>query len=135
MFQPIDRRPNDTPFDVSRLCRAVGGIASGAAIFVADARLADAPVVFINRPFTRTTGLLRDDVLGRSWTLLSTCWAAPAERAASIESGRPFVVELPNLGSDDGAPIAPFAVHALRDRADRITAYVGVGAPAARDGA
>src|SRR5271163_2396517 len=103
MFEPSDARPY-LPIDVSGLCRAVGGLEAGAAIFVADARLVDAPVVFVNRRFTRTTGLLRDDVLGRSWTLLSTAMPAPDGRAAAIVPGHPIAVDLPNLGSDGGAP-------------------------------
>jgi PAS domain-containing protein len=132
LFQPIDLRPIDAPFDVTGLRRAVGDLDTAAAIFVADARLADAPIVFVNRPFTRTTGLLRDDVLGRSWTLLSTSMPAPDGRAASIAPGRPISVDLPNLGSDDGAPTTCFTIHALHDSADRIAAYVGIAAASVR---
>jgi len=135
LFQPIDLRPIGTPFDVDGLRRACGEFAADAAIFVADARLPDAPVVFVNRPFTRATGLLRDDVLGRSWILLSTSMPAPGGRGASIAPGRPIAVDLPNLGSDDGAPTACFTVHALHDRADRIAAYVGIAAASVRDDA
>ena len=135
MLQTIDSSPIDTPFDVPGLCRAVGGLGIGAAIFIADARLPDAPVVFVNRRFTRTTGLLRDAVLGRSWTLLSTAMPAPAGRTVSIAWGWPLAVELPNLGSDDGPPTACFTVHALHDSTDRVAAYVGIATAAAPNGA
>jgi len=130
MFQPIERL-HDMPIDVLGLCRAVGKLEAGAAIFIADARLPDAPVVFVNGCFTETTGLLRDDVLGRSWTLLSTDKPPPAGPEAAIAPGRPIAVGLPNLGNDDGAPTACFTVHALRDTADMVTAYVGVASASA----
>jgi hypothetical protein len=108
------------------LCRAVGALGESAAIFVADARFPDAPVVFVNRCFTRLTGLLRDNVLGRSWTLLDTAIPTQAGRAASIAPGRPIFVELPNSGCDDDATTVCFTVHALHDDSDRVTAFVGI---------
>jgi hypothetical protein len=116
----------ETLIDVPGLDGAVGALGESAAIFVADARFPDAPVVFVNRCFTRLTGLLHDAVLGRSWTLLDTAIPTQAGRAASIMPGRPIFVELPNSGYYDDTTTVCFTIHALRDDADRLVAYVGI---------
>ncbi|MBI3517336.1 MAG: hypothetical protein HY060_25160 [Proteobacteria bacterium] len=101
------------------------------ALFIADARLPDAPIVFVNAGFTRTTGLLRQDVIGRGWQLLSTRPMA-ALPASGNWSDEPITVELPDLGGDLRGAGTPFDVHRVRDQHDDVTAYVGVsrlGAP------
>jgi hypothetical protein len=115
-----------TLIDVPGLGGAVGALGESAAIFVADALLPDAPVVFVNRCFTRVTGLLNDAVLGRSWTLLDTAIPTQAGRAPPITPGRPIFVELPNSGYYDDTTTVCFTIHALRDDAGRLAAYVGI---------
>ena len=98
------------------------GTATDAAMFIADGRLPEAPIVFVNAQFTRCTGLLSDDVLGRSWHLLSI---SPSLAPHGTPSARDAtIVELPDIGADDGGDARRFAVRTVRDGSDTITAYV-----------
>lgn len=72
------------------------------AVCVADVRSADSPLVYVNPAFTRTTGYLESDVLGRNCRFLHAGLDLPAADA-----------ELAALGSS-GAEVAA-AVQRIRD--------------------
>jgi hypothetical protein len=98
---------------------------AGTAIFIADARFPEAPVIFVNRQFSQRTGLSADDVIGRSWTLLRT--SAPDLLAGlDVHPNGPIAVELPNIGSDDRSMPTCFVVSAVRDTTDSVLAYIGM---------
>ncbi len=100
------------PASQRRLARLVPGRAPAApwsvldavdqAVCVADVRSADSPLVYVNPAFTRTTGYLESDVLGRNCRFLHAGLDVPAADA-----------ELAALGSS-GAEVAA-AVQRIRD--------------------
>jgi hypothetical protein len=99
---------------------------SDTAIFIADARLPEAPVIFINRQFSQLTGLSANDVLGRSWTLLRTSASDLLVEPGARDADGPMAVELPNIGSDDRSMPTRFMVSTVRDTTDSVLAYIGM---------
>jgi PAS domain S-box-containing protein len=76
---------------------------SGQAIAIADHRLPDAPLVFVNAAFETLTGYASDEVLGRNCRFLQAPDVDPAARAlvrSALAEKRPVTVEIRNARKD-----------------------------------
>ncbi len=110
------------------LRRALAATTSGVAI--ADMRLPDQPLVYVNEAFEALAGLSRDDVLGRNCRFLQspdTDPAAVARIRAAIDRGEECRETILNLRGPDREPwwneihLAP-----VFDSADVLVQYIGV---------
>ena len=102
---------------------------SGTGFMLADPRLADFPLVYVNQSFLAITGYTADEVLGRNCRFLQGRDTDPGpidKLRRAIADGRPATVELRNYRKD-GTPfwnevhIAP-----VRDDRGEVVRYVGV---------
>jgi PAS domain S-box-containing protein len=102
---------------------------SGIGFTLADPRLPDMPLVYVNQSFQAITGYTADEVLGRNCRFLQGRGTDPGpveKLRRAIADGRPATVELRNYRKD-GTPfwnevhIAP-----VRDDHGEIVRYVGV---------
>jgi PAS domain S-box-containing protein len=78
-------------------------IQSGQAIAIADHRLPDDPLVFVNAAFEKLTGYASDEILGRNCRFLLAPDADPATRAlvrSALAEKRPVTVEIRNARKD-----------------------------------
>ena len=76
---------------------------SGQAIAIADHRLTDDPLIFVNAAFEKLTGYASDEVLGRNCRFLQAPDADPATRALvrdALAENRPVTVEIRNARKD-----------------------------------
>ncbi len=77
--------------------------ATTVSIVITDARLSDNPIVWVNEGFTRTTGYLASEAIGRNPRFLQGPETDPAEIAEmrqSIAEARPSMVTLINYRAD-----------------------------------
>ena len=102
---------------------------SGIGFTLADPRLPDFPLVYVNQSFLAITGYTADEVLGRNCRFLQGRDTDPGpidKLRRAIADGRPATVELRNYRKD-GTPfwnevhIAP-----VRDDRGEVVRYVGV---------
>lgn len=73
---------------------------------ITDARLADNPIVAVNRAFCDLTGYQRDEIVGRNCRFLAGPDTEPAAQAIlrqAVAQGRPALVELTNHRKDGSA--------------------------------
>ncbi len=77
--------------------------ATTVSVVITDARLPDNPIVWVNAGFTRTTGYLADEAIGRNPRFLQGPETDPAvitEMRESIAEARPSMVTLVNYRAD-----------------------------------
>jgi PAS domain S-box-containing protein len=109
------------------LDRAVGASSQG--IIVADARLADVPVIYASPGCERLTGYPAEALVGKNCRMLQGPDTDPASRLElreAIGEGRSCTVELLNYRKD-GTPFwNHVAISPVRDAGGRLTHFVGV---------
>lgn len=107
--------------------RALDAAAEG--VTIADARLPDRPLIYVNEGFERMTGYAPEDVLGRNCRFLQgsdTDAAAVAEIRAALEQCRDCVVEVLNYRRD-GTPFwNRLSISPLRNAAGEVTHFIGI---------
>ncbi len=77
--------------------------ATAVSIVITDARLPDNPIVWVNEGFTRTTGYLASEAIGRNPRFLQGAETDPtavAEMGQSISAAQPSMVTLINYRAD-----------------------------------
>lgn len=122
-------RMKDIPHEaLSRLKdRALSAAAEG--ITIADARLPDRPLIYINAGFERLTGYSREDVLGRNCRFLQgagTDEETVAEVRHAVEQARACTVEILNY-RQDGTPFwNRLAVTPVKDFSGEVTHFIGI---------
>ncbi len=107
--------------------RALG--AAGEGIVIADARLPDMPLIYVNPAFEAVTGYSRAETLGRNCRFLQgedTDGAALAAIREAIAERRGVVVELLNYRKD-GTPFwNRLSITPVQDAAGKVTHFIGV---------
>ncbi len=107
--------------------RALSATAEG--ITIADARLADRPLIYVNAGFERLTGYPREAVLGRNCRFLQgagTDADTISELRDSIEAARECTVEILNYRKD-GTPFwNRLSITPVRDAAGEVSHFIGV---------
>jgi PAS domain S-box-containing protein len=98
-------------------------------VTISDPRLPDAPLVFVNTAFCRTTGYARDEVLGRNCRFLQGPDTEPDvldELRRCLADGAPFQGTLTNYRRDGTRFLNRLHIAPVRDAAGEIIAHVGV---------
>lgn len=107
--------------------RALDVAAEG--ITIADARLPDRPLIYVNEGFQRMTGYAVSEVLGRNCRFLqgtSTDPAATAEIRAALAEHRACVLEILNHRKD-GTPFwNRLSITPVRNAAGEVTHFIGI---------
>jgi len=107
--------------------RALDVAAEG--VTIADARLADRPLIYINEGFERLTGYSVAETLGRNCRFLQgpgTDPAAVAEIRAAVDEKRACVVEILNYRRD-GTPFwNRLSITPVRSERGEVTHYIGI---------
>jgi len=107
--------------------RALATAAEG--ITIADARLPDMPLIYVNDGFERITGHRASDVLGRNCRFLQgpdTDPDAAEEIRSAIREQRPCLVEILNYRIDGSPFWNRLSITPVRDAAGTVTHYIGV---------
>jgi diguanylate cyclase (GGDEF)-like protein/PAS domain S-box-containing protein len=125
---PLARAAADVPAGEALLLEALGATPSGVA--VADLRLPDQPLVYVNPAFERLAGLPREQLLGRNCRFLQgadTDPAAVARIRAAVDAGEECRETVLNVRGPDRTPwwnelhLAP-----VRDADGTVVQYIGV---------
>ncbi|HOQ89448.1 MAG TPA: SpoIIE family protein phosphatase [Candidatus Hydrogenedentes bacterium] len=98
-------------------------------ITVADMRLPDQPLVYVNDGFLRLTGYSREEVIGRNCRFLQGGMASRETVRAireALDAGREIEVELKNVRKDGTTFWNRLSLTPLRDQSGTVTHYVGV---------
>jgi len=107
--------------------RALDAAAEG--ITIADARLPDQPLIYVNKGFERLTGYPADGVLGRNCRFLQGDSSDPStvsDIRHAIQEGRECVVELLNYRKD-GTPFwNRLSITPVTDDSGEVTHFIGV---------
>ena len=107
--------------------RALDVAAEG--ITIADARMADRPLIYVNEGFERLTGYSVAETLGRNCRFLQgpgTDPVAVAEIRAAVDEKRACVVEILNYRRD-GTPFwNRLSITPVRDGVGEVTHYIGI---------
>ena len=109
------------------LDRAVAASSNG--IIITGPNLPDAPIIYVNPAFERTTGYSRDEVLGRNCRFLQKGerdQSAIQELRDAIKAGRECRVVLKNYKKDGTLFWNELYVSPVHDEEDRLTNFVGV---------
>jgi PAS domain S-box-containing protein len=107
--------------------RALDAAAEG--ITIADARLPDQPIIYVNEGFERLTGLPAEEVLGRNCRFLQgekTDSATVAEIRRAVNEGRECVVELLNYHASGRPFWNRLSITPLMDDRGTVTHFIGV---------
>ena len=122
---PLARGTND---ELSRLLdRAVAASSNG--IIITDPNLPDAPIIYVNPAFERTTGYSRDEVVGLNCRFLQNGdrdQPAIEEVREAIGAGRECRVVLKNYKKDGTIFWNELYVSPVHDEEGRLTNFVGV---------
>src|SRR5208283_5301265 len=107
--------------------RALAASAEG--ITIADARLPDNPLIYVNAGFERLTGYAVADVLGRNCRFLQGAGTDPATvdtLRTAIREKRPITVQLLNYRKD-GTPFwNRLSITPVEDHSGTVTHFIGV---------
>ena len=107
--------------------RALDVAAEG--ISIADARLPDRPLIYVNEGFERMTGYTRAEVLGRNCRFLQgpgTSADAVAEIRAALSQRRECVVEILNYRKDGSPFWNRLSISPVRDGGGALTHFIGI---------
>ena len=107
--------------------RAIAAASNG--IVIADARLPDYPLVYINAAFLRLTGYAEEEVIGRNCRFLSGAGTDPvASRVLreSLHQGRDCQVLILNYRKDRTTFRNEVSVSPIRDAGGALTHFVGI---------
>jgi len=103
--------------------------ASAEGITIADARLPDQPLIYVNEGFTQLTGYSAEDVLGRNCRFLqgdSTDEESIAEIRRAVDEGRSCMVEILNHRKDGKPFWNRLSINPVIDDSGAVTHYIGV---------
>ncbi len=106
---------------------AIAAVPTG--VTIADPALPDCPIVYVNDAFTRMTGYLPDEVLGRNCRFLQgarTDQAAVARVREAIARRVPVTVELLNYRKDGSRFWNELHVAPVFDAAGALKAFIGI---------
>lgn len=106
---------------------AIAAVPTG--VTIADPALPDCPIVYVNHAFTRMTGYLPDEVLGRNCRFLQGARTDPAAVARvreAIARRAPITVELLNYRKDGSRFWNELHVAPVFDRAGALKAFIGI---------
>jgi PAS domain S-box-containing protein len=125
--------PNETPPDAINEAlirlkdRALSASAEG--ITIADARLPDRPLIYVNAGFERLTGYSRDEVLGRNCRFLQGAGTEAdtvTDIRNAIQQGSACTVEILNYRKD-GTPFwNRLAITPVEDESGELTHFIGI---------
>ena len=107
--------------------RALDVAAEG--ITIADARLPDRPLIYVNEGFERATGYSAAEVLGKNCRFLQgpdTDPAAVTEIRAAVAAERECIVEILNYRRDGTTFWNRLSITPVRDGHGEVTHYIGV---------
>jgi len=107
--------------------RALAVAAEG--IVIADARLPDQPLIYVNEGFERMTGYSVAEVMGRNCRFLQgpgTEQAAMAEIRAALRTGRECLVEILNYRRDGTTFWNRLSITPIRDASGSVTHFIGI---------
>src|SRR5215203_4159735 len=107
--------------------RALDVAAEG--ITIADARLPDRPLIYVNEGFERMTGYTADEVLGRNCRFLQGAFTHMNDVSAirtALDAECPCVVELLNYRKDRTTFWNRLSVTPVRDASGVVTHFIGV---------
>jgi len=107
--------------------RALDVAAEG--VTIADARLPDRPLIYVNEGFERMTGYAAADVMGRNCRLLQgpdTDAADVAEIRSALEEHRECVVEILNYRKDGTTFWNRLSITPVRNVSGEVTHFIGV---------
>ena len=98
------------------------------ATVVTDPRLADNPIVAVNRAFGELTGYARDEVVGRNCRFLAGPATDPAAQGRlrhAVAAGQPALVELINYRKDASSFRNAVMIAPVLDEAGKTLLFVG----------
>ncbi len=104
---------------------------SSLSISIADARLPDRPLVWVNAAFTRTTGYALDEVVGRNCRFLQGADTDPqtvARIRAALDAGRTIATVVRNYHRDGSSFWNQLVISPVADELGTVTHYVGIQA-------
>jgi len=123
--QKRNESSSDTMLDLKD--RALDVAAEG--ITIADARLPDMPLIYINEGFERLTGYSAEATLGRNCRFLqgpNTDPEAAQEIRTAIREQRPCIVEILNYRRDGTTFWNRLSITPVRDSAGTVTHFIGI---------
>lgn len=103
--------------------------AASTGVVIADARLPDQPLTYVNRSFTEITGYEPEDVLGKNCRFLQGPDTDPAATQAiqeALDAGREVVVTLKNYRKHGGMFWNELIISPVRDASGVVTHFVGI---------
>jgi sigma-B regulation protein RsbU (phosphoserine phosphatase) len=107
--------------------RALSASAEG--ITIADARLPDRPLIYVNAGFEKLTGYSRDEVLGRNCRFLQGAGTEAdtvTEIRNAVNDGRECTVEILNYRKDGSPFWNRLAITPVEDDSGEITHFIGI---------
>jgi len=107
--------------------RALNSAAEG--ITIADARLPDRPLIYVNEGFERLTGYRREEILGRNCRLLqgpSPHQDTVDEIRRALAEERECMVEIRNFRKDGSPFWNRLSITPVRDGSGTVTHFIGV---------
>jgi len=113
-------------FPVATLIHAVDD--AGLSITIADGRVDDYPLVYVNAAFVELTGYPADEVLGRNCRFLQGADTEPADIAAmsaALARGQEVRTVVRNYRRDGRPFWNELHISAVRDSGDRLTHFIG----------
>jgi PAS domain S-box-containing protein len=103
--------------------------ATTVSIVITDARMQDNPIVWVNEGFTRTTGYLASEAIGRNPRLLQGPQTDPAEIAEmrqAIAEARPSMVTLINYRADGSTFWNSVSTAPVFDEDGQVLGFIGM---------
>ncbi len=107
--------------------RALAGAAEG--ITIADARLPERPLIYVNDGFERLTGYRAEDILGTNCRFLqgeATDPATTEEIRQALRAERPCTVEILNYRRDGSQFWNRLSITPVRDESGTVTHFIGI---------
>ena len=129
MADPTDTNLSDVSTEalVRLKDRALSAAAEG--ITIADARLPDRPLIYVNAGFEKLTGYSREEVLGRNCRFLQGAGTEAdtvTEVRSAIQEGRECTVEILNYRKDGSPFWNRLAITPVKDEAGEVTHFIGI---------
>ncbi len=123
--------PDEKPERVAGELKERALAAAGEGITIADARLPDVPLIYVNRAFERLTGYSREEALGSNCRFLQGAETDPRAAAAiraAIGERRGCQVEILNYRKDGSPFWNRLTITPVSDDAGAVTHFIGIQA-------